>query len=130
ASTFHETHEREAEVGEGRVVFPARDKAVVEVLPSLDAGCPEVATCWGDLKVVEQCLERFGLAGFDVLRIYKRDIPVDDAVNGVGPGFTCSIGLGARVRAVEDELACIGERGWMVEVQGGSLEKVRPLLAG
>src|SRR5690606_13863351 len=117
ASTFHEAHEREVEVGDGRAVFPAGYETVVEVLASLDPACPEMAARRKDLHVVHQALEVVGFVGFDVARVYEIDVTVDYSVYRVLPRFLAAVCLGAGVSAVVDELSGGPKGRFVVEMQ-------------
>src|SRR5690606_24386352 len=96
---LHQPEERELEVVP-RVLAPAGDMAVEEVLATLHAAGPEVPTCGDDLELLHHPDQVFTFIRDLPVLWDQREVAVNDSTNRLRPGLALAIRLGTGVGAL------------------------------
>src|SRR5690606_12923247 len=102
-TTLHEPHEREVEMV-GDLLVPPANVAVEEVLPTRDAGRPQVTTSREDLEVPDHLDQLVTFARQVVPGIDQAKVPVHNPFHGLRPSLPATVRLRPAVRPVVDDL--------------------------
>src|SRR5690606_36849770 len=103
AASLHETHESEVEMV-GDPLVPPANVAVEQVLPTRDAGRPQVTTSREDLEVPDHLDQLVTLARQVVPGIDQAKIAVHNPLHGLRPSLPATVLLRPAVRPLVDDI--------------------------
>src|SRR5690606_29715481 len=108
SSALHQPEKRELEVIP-RVLAPAGDMAVEQILATLHAAGPEVSTCRDDLELLHHPDQVFTLIRDLSVLWDQREVPVYNSLYGLGPGLPFPVRLNTGVGALVHGQTSLGE---------------------